>query len=122
MPFQITSSNFDILPKLKNLLLEKLRKIDKFTSDVPEELRDIRLVFNKGPRFGYRAKLELSMPAATLVARAAGFSAEGAIDEAVEEIIRQINKLKGKLTKERDWRVRRKLKNFLFFSGANKDV
>lgn len=122
MPYQITSNNFDLSPKLKSLLQEKLQKIEKFIPDVSEELRDIRLVFNKGQRFGYLAKIEVFIPGITLVGRAAGFSAEGTVDEAVEEIIRQIRKFKGKLSRERDYRIRRRLKNFLFFQGFDKDI
>ncbi|OGC50813.1 hypothetical protein A2716_02145 [candidate division WWE3 bacterium RIFCSPHIGHO2_01_FULL_40_23] len=116
MPYQIATSNLDLPEASRELVLEKLSKIEKFVRDVGEELVDIRAVLEKGPRFGFRAKVEVWAGGRSFVATGAGISFEGTIDDAVEEIIRQITKHKGKAY-GKNKEMLRKLKRFVFFFG-----
>ncbi|MBI4091355.1 ribosome-associated translation inhibitor RaiA [candidate division WWE3 bacterium] len=114
MSYRITSENLPLTPKLTDLSNEKLRKIEKFLKDVGEELRDVRMIVDRRPRFGFRAKIEVWIPGTSFVAKEVGFSIEGTIDEAVRDIIRQVNRHKGKL-QEKDRNFIRRLKRSLFF-------
>ena len=96
MQYQITSDNFDLSSNITHLAEQKLSKLEKFIQDFGDDLKEVRAVINKGPRFGFSVKVELWVPNESFVAQAFGFSLEGVIDEAVEEMVRQINKYKGK--------------------------
>lgn len=122
MSSQITSNNFHLSSKLVKLVKEKITKLQKFIVGVNEDLRDIRVVVDKAPRFGYVVELELWIPNKSFIARAGNLNIEGAVDDAVEEMIRQLKRYKGKITRERSWRIRRKLKNFLFFSKFSEEL
>lgn len=116
MPYQITSNKLSLSQKTTDLVSEKLQKIEKHIRDVGDDLKDIRVVVEKGPAFGFVILIELWIPNASFVSKGVGFSMEGAVDDAVEELVRQVSKHKGKLTKERTWKIRRRLKHFLFLS------
>jgi ribosome-associated translation inhibitor RaiA len=115
MGYQITSTNLQLRPSTHELALEKAKKIEKVIKDVGEDLREIRLVINKGPRFGFLVKTEVFVPNNSFIASAGGFSIEGAVDESIEEVIRQINDHKGK-TYKKNKRLLRKFKSFIFSS------
>ena len=115
MPYQITSDNFDLSKNVTKLTEEKLAKLEKFVKDFGDDLKEVRTVINKGPRFGYSVKIELWVPNESFVAQAFGFNLEGVIDEAVEEIVRQVNKFKGKNFNKHK-RLTRKFKKWLFSS------
>ncbi|MEK7595657.1 MAG: HPF/RaiA family ribosome-associated protein [Patescibacteria group bacterium] len=121
MSYQITSTNFRVSPRTSDLIHEKLKKIEKHLVDVSEELKDLRIVVNKAPGFGYLIKLELWIPGAAFVAKEGGFSLEGVVDEAVGELVRQIDKHKGRAY-SKDKRLLREFKNFVFYSRHLKDL
>ena len=116
MSYQITSNKLQLSEKTTGLVEEKLKKLEKHIKDVGDDLKDIRVVVDRGPSFGYVAVIELWIPNASFVSKGVGLGLEGAIDDAVEELIRQVSRHKGKLTKERSWKIRRRLKHFLFLS------
>ena len=118
MSYQISSRNLTISAQITNLIYEKLKKIERHLQDFSEELMDIKVVLNKGPRFGYIVQIDVFVPKKTFVANSGNFNIEGAMDDAVEEIIKQIDRHKGKLSKERSFKVRRRLKNFMFFNSV----
>ncbi len=122
MSSQITSNNFHLSPTLVKLVEEKIVRLQKFILGVNEDLRDIRVVVDKAPRFGYIVEFELWIPNKSFIAKAGNFNIEGAVDDAIEELKRQLERYKGKLSKERQWRIRRKLKNFLFFSKFSEEL
>ena len=113
MSLQITSDSFHLRPETAKLVSEKIKKIEKLLIDVGEELKDIRVVINKGPRFGFVAKVELWIPSGSFVAKAGGFTIEGTLDDAIEEMASQVKKHKGKVFR-RDRKLLRRFKNFLF--------
>ena len=113
MAHQITSTNLHLRPDTISLAEEKLQKIEKLLKDVGEELKDIRLVIDKGPRFGFITKVEVFIPSTSFIGKEGAFSLEGSIDEAVDEVIRQFSKHKGKVYgKNRE--LLRKLKRRIF--------
>lgn len=114
MPYQITAESLNLSPRLTKLANEKLSKIEKFTSTFGDELKDVRMVISKGPRWGYRVKVEVWVPNAEFVAREGGFSLEGTMDTAIDEVVRQIKRHKGKLM-DKDRRLFRHIRRKIFF-------
>lgn len=117
MPSQITSDNFHLSPANHNLIEVKIKKVENKLKDVGEELREIRVVVNKAPKFGFIAKAELAIPSASFMCKGTGFSFEGAVDDAVEELTRQVEKHKGK-TFKKNFGLLRKFKKHLFFRNS----
>lgn len=115
MSHQITSTNFQLSSANQTFAEGKLQKVERFIQDVGDELSTLRLVINKGPRYGFVAKFELTIPGGSFVAVGTNFSFEATIDEAVEELLRQVSKHKGK-SHEKNRKVLRRFKNWLFFS------
>lgn len=121
MVHQITSTNFNLTSANKELISEKLAKIEKHLKDVGEDLKEIRVVVGKGSRFGFRVKIEVFIPSHSFVARSGGFSFEGTVDDVIEEVVTQINKHKGKAYR-RNSALIRKLKHSLFFSKLSEEI
>lgn len=117
MPSQITSDNFHLSPANRTLIEIKIKKIESRLKDVGDELKEIRVVVNKAPKFGFIAKVELVLPLTSFTCKGTGFSFEGAVDDAVEELTRQVEKYKGKTLKKK-FGLLRKFKKHLFFRNS----
>lgn len=117
MPSQITSDNFHLSSANQTLIETKIKKIEDKLRDGGDGLKDIRVVVNKAPKFGFIAKVELVIPSASFTCKGTGFSFEGAVDDAVEELTRQVEKHKGKTLKKK-FGILRKFKKHIFFRNS----
>ncbi|MDP2586516.1 MAG: ribosome-associated translation inhibitor RaiA [Candidatus Komeilibacteria bacterium] len=96
MKYQIYAKNLEITPVLSSYLDKKLVKLDKFSGNVLkleiELSRDSR--HQTGPVF--RAEFNLSIPKKLVRVVENDFSINSAIDKAIEQLARQLDKIKDK--------------------------
>ncbi|OGC47310.1 hypothetical protein A2886_01740 [candidate division WWE3 bacterium RIFCSPHIGHO2_01_FULL_42_13] len=110
MPLQVTSDNMEVTPSMKALAEDKLSKILNKLTDTPGDLINTRVVLNKGDGEGtFDTKIELSIAGKMIVGEDTDFTLESSLIKAVEDALRQYEKMKSKRTKE-EWEGRRKMK------------
>ncbi len=110
MPLQVTSDNMEVTPSMKVLAENKVSKLLSKLKDTPEDLIDIRVVLNRGDGEGtFDTKVELALGGKMIVGIDNDFTLESSLIKAVEDALRQFEKMKSKRTKE-EWEGRRKMK------------
>lgn len=96
MKYQLYAKNLELTEVLKKYLEQKLAKLDKFSANVikleVELSRDSR--HQTGPVF--RAEFNLSIPKKLIRVVANDFNINFAIDKAVDQLVRQLEKIKDK--------------------------
>uniref|UniRef100_A0A7C4XHW4 Ribosome-associated translation inhibitor RaiA n=1 Tax=candidate division WWE3 bacterium TaxID=2053526 RepID=A0A7C4XHW4_UNCKA len=107
---QITSDNIEVTQSMKALAESKLEKVVQRLKDVPEDLISIRVVLNKGEaEETFESKVEITVGGKVYFANNSAFSMESALVDAIEDILRQYNKVKSKNESE-NWQKGRELK------------
>lgn len=96
MGYQIVGIGMDLTEQVKEQVAEKVGKLDKFLTDVPEDTILIRVALNQNQRnrSWTDALVDLDMPGDKLIARGQASSPEHAVHLAVLELERQLNELK----------------------------
>lgn len=108
MSFQITSDNIDLSESMKELAGQKLSHIENRLTDIPEDLKFIRVVLNKAPLDKFQSKIEISAGGKKYFAEEIDFTLDTALINAVEEIGKQMDKVR--TAQEKMWQEKRKLK------------
>ncbi|MBU6310450.1 ribosome-associated translation inhibitor RaiA [Patescibacteria group bacterium] len=87
--------------ELRDYAIEKLRKVERVLGDDPSVRADIELATTGGARSGidYRAEIMLSLSGGDLRAEASAETLHGALDEAIENVRREVRRTR---TKRRD--------------------
>jgi ribosomal subunit interface protein len=111
MSIQITSDNIELTDSMVSLAKSKIARFRHHIKDVPEDLRNIRVVMDSGPNKTFSAKIEMKVEGTTFVADETEFSLETALIRAVEEVDRQYRKSKSK-TESGEWKEKREMKRF----------
>lgn len=92
----VTGRHLEITPALKNYTEEKIKKFDRYLSNISEAI--VTLSIEK-----YRHKVEILLKANGVLIQAEGITGEiySSIDEVVEKLERQVKKYKEKLVSYR---------------------
>jgi putative sigma-54 modulation protein len=96
MNILVNGRHLEITPALKNYAEEKIRKFERYSSDITEAI--VTLTVEK-----YRHKAEVQLKANGMLIQAESVTGEiySAIDEVSEKLDRQVKKYKGKLVSHR---------------------
>jgi len=94
MNYQITSDNISLSPSMKALALDKLQKLDRVLSDIPEDSRSARVVLNKGSgdEDTFEVKIHLNAKGKEYFSDDTDYTLETAIVRTIEELVRMIKK------------------------------
>ncbi len=96
MGYQIVGINMELTEQVKEQVAEKVGKLDKFLTGIPEENIFIRVALNRNqrnPRWT-DALVDLDMPGDRLMARGKASSPEHAVHLAVIDLERQLDEHK----------------------------
>jgi len=119
MPLQVTSDNLEVTPSMKALAESKVNKILSKLSDVPDDMLDTRVVLNKGDAEGtFVAKIKLSLGSKTIVGEDFEYTLESALIKAVDDTLRQVQKVRSKRESE-EWKERREMKTYKYTDELN---
>ena len=96
MNILVNGRHLEVTPALKNYAEEKIRKFERYSSDITEAI--VTLTVEK-----YRHKAEVQLKANGMLIQAESVTGEiySAIDEVSEKLDRQVKKYKGKLVSHR---------------------
>ncbi len=96
MGYQIVGIDMELTEQVKREVAEKIGKLDKFLTAIPEEAIFLRVALSPDQRNRrwVDAVVDLSLPGDQLVARAEASTAEHAVHLAVLELERQLSDLK----------------------------
>ncbi|OGC56265.1 hypothetical protein A3H26_03670 [candidate division WWE3 bacterium RIFCSPLOWO2_12_FULL_36_10] len=109
MSLQITSDNIEITPSMTELAKKKAARLLAKLKDVPDELKNIRLVLNKAPNDFFDVKAEVLVGGTKFFGESSDFTLETALIVALEDVQRQYIKEK---SKRENWDKQRDLKRF----------
>ncbi|HOG47759.1 MAG TPA: ribosome-associated translation inhibitor RaiA [Anaerolineae bacterium] len=96
MGYQIVGIDMELTERVKQEVAEKIGKLDKFLTGIPEETILIRVALSKNQR-NHRwtdALVDLAMPGDQMLARGEASTPEHAVHLAVIELERQLNEHK----------------------------
>jgi len=96
MGYQIVGIDMELTEQVKRQVAEKVGKLDKFLTHIPEEAVFIRVALShdqRNPRWT-DALVDLALPGNQMVARGEASTPEHAVHLAVLELERQLNELK----------------------------
>lgn len=84
---------------IKDKIAKKFRALDKYLKHVSADLRAGVVRLSKGPRWGYRVKVDLKIPGKDVVAE----GSDGSLLTAVDQVINKLQQgLKRKIGRARD--------------------
>jgi ribosome-associated translation inhibitor RaiA len=99
---------------MKVLANDKMSRLLRRMKDLPEDLKDIRVVLNKGQAEDtFDAKIIISVGGINIFAEESDYSLESALIGAADDAERQFEKEKGKM-ESTDWEKRRRMKVYQF--------
>lgn len=96
MAYQIVGIDMELSEQVKQQILKKIGKLDKFLTAIPEDTIFIRVALSKNQR-NQRwtdALVDLALPGDKLLARGTASTPEHAVHLAVLELERQLNEHK----------------------------
>lgn len=112
MQVQVTSDNLELTPSMQELANSKITKLSSRFEDTPEDLVSIRVVLNKSGADGmFKTKIDMDVGKLDVFSESADYSLETSLIEAVNELIRQYDKVIEKRN-EKDWQEQREAKRF----------
>lgn len=111
MNLQVTSDNIEISPSMKELAKSKVSKFERYFSDVPSDLSQIRVVLNSSTEGNFEVSVELSLGKMEFYGKSADHTLETALIAAVDDVERQYVKEKEK-REEKDWDEAREMKRY----------
>lgn len=96
MGYQIVGIDMELTEQVKQQVAEKIGKLDKFLTAIPEDTILIRVALSHDQRNRRwtDALVDLAMPGDELMARGTASTPEHAVHLAVLELERQLNELK----------------------------
>jgi len=98
MGYQIVGIDMELTEETKETILNKIGKLDKFLTNLPDDTFFIRVALNKdqrNPRWT-DAVVDLALPMDKLMGRGKASSPEHAVHLAVIDVERQLNEHKGR--------------------------
>lgn len=87
-----------ITPSMKNLVENKITKLERHWTDKDPETIMLRVVLNTAPDEKFLVKLDLNLDGELLYTEELGFELETAVVDAINELDRQYKKLKDRNT------------------------
>ncbi len=112
MIYQISSDNIDISPSMHELAKDKFSKIERYFMSVPEDLKKVRIVMNKGQAIDtFEVGIDLDLGSTNYYGKGTDFQLETALIAAVEDIKEQYLRSKDKKD-SKEWTEVREAKRF----------
>lgn len=112
MIYQTSSDNIDISPSMQALAKDKFSKIERFFTNVPEDLKKVRIVMNKGQAIDtFEVGIDLDLGSMSFYGKGVDFQLETALIAAVEDVKEQYLKDKDKKD-SKEWTEAREAKRF----------
>ncbi len=109
MNYQISSDNIDLSESNTFLAREKIGKLERFFSHLPQDAVMARVVINKGAEEDtFEVRLDINADGKTYFTKEVNYSLETALIQVVDEIERQLEKDRSQ--KEKEWEKRREMK------------
>ncbi len=109
MLYQISSHNLELTESMRFLAQEKVGKLERFFKDQNPQKVVARITMGKGVGKGtFESQIEISWAGQKVVGNETAYTLENSLIKAVEEVRRQIAKLKAPDNKA--WEERRKQK------------
>jgi len=101
MIVQFNYKGMEASAKVEKLIHTKARKLERFTRSFPEDAVHLRASINRHPRNAtYTASLRLSFPQKIISAKESGAELLPALNDAVEDLFKQLEKFKSRLNRE----------------------
>lgn len=112
MIYQISSDNIDISPSMHELAKDKFSKIERYFTHVPDDLRKVRIVMNKGQAIDtFEVGIDLDLGSTNYYGKGVDFKLETALIAAVEDVKEQYIRSKDKKD-SKEWTQAREAKRF----------
>jgi ribosomal subunit interface protein len=109
MIYQITSDNLEMTESMKALAQNKVSKLERYFPNTDPDLIVTRVVLNKGSEEDtFHVKLELEVAGKLYYGDETEYTLEAAIIRAIEEVEKQMEKVRSQ--DEKDWEKRREMK------------
>ncbi len=112
MIYQISSTNIEISDSMQELAKQKFGKIEHYFDHIPEDLRKVRIVMNKGSAVDtFEVVIDLDLGTQQFYGKAVNYALETAILDAVDDVKEQYLKDKAK-NDSKEWEEAREAKRF----------
>lgn len=102
-PIQLTSKNLELTQEVKNLVYEKLKKLEKWLTNLPPDAITATVLLKKRAHQTkdnvFTTKIALNIPSAAFHAHQEGYSLEESLIGAIEDIEDQIEHHQGKINR-----------------------
>ncbi len=112
MIYQISSTNIEISESMQELAKQKFAKIERYFDHIPEDLRKVRIVMNKGSAVDtFEVGIDLDLGTQQFYGKGVDYALESALIGAVDDIKEQYLKEKAK-NDSKEWEEAREAKRF----------